>query len=128
MSGKWWKLGRDPHRADLTRLASPYRPESCGGIIPFPREQRRTAPLTRLEPPGYTPSSSGFRGKTGRFRPRRRGKSRRIRLTPEFWSIAAMRPSGLSQLDFGVDGLEFATSVVDLHLPVDAPLDAVEVG
>src|SRR3954447_7467162 len=35
--------------------------------------------------------------------------------------------SGLSQLNFWVDRLEFAASVVDLHLPVDAALDAVEV-
>jgi hypothetical protein len=36
--------------------------------------------------------------------------------------------TGLSQLDFGVDRFEFAAGVVDLNLPVDAALDAVEVG
>jgi hypothetical protein len=37
-------------------------------------------------------------------------------------------PSGLSQLNFGVDRLELAAGVVDLHLPVDAALETVEVG
>ena len=38
-----------------------------------------------------------------------------------------IRPSALSQLDFRVDGFEFAASLVDLHLPVDAALSAVDV-
>src|SRR5262249_9908412 len=35
--------------------------------------------------------------------------------------------SGLSQLNFGIDRLELAAGIVDLHLPVDASLDAVDV-
>ncbi len=34
----------------------------------------------------------------------------------------------LSQLNFRVDRREFAAGVVDLHLPVDAALGAVDVG
>ena len=41
--------------------------------------------------------------------------------------LSSLATSGLSQLDFGVDRLEFAAGVADLHLPVDATLDAVEV-
>lgn len=41
--------------------------------------------------------------------------------TRRFW---AKHPSALSQLDFRVDRGEFAAGVVDLHLPVDAALDA----
>ena len=36
--------------------------------------------------------------------------------------------SALSQLNFRVDRREFAAGVVDLHLPVDAALCAVDVG
>ena len=36
--------------------------------------------------------------------------------------------SALSQLNFRVDRLEFPAGVVDLHLPVDAALGAVDVG
>jgi hypothetical protein len=36
--------------------------------------------------------------------------------------------SALSNLDFGIDGLEFAAGVVDLHLPIDASLGVVDVG
>ena len=35
--------------------------------------------------------------------------------------------SALSQLDFRVDRSEFAAGVVDLHLPVDAALGAIDV-
>src|SRR5437764_125617 len=35
--------------------------------------------------------------------------------------------TGLSQLNFGIDRLELAAGVIDLHLPVDATLDAVDV-
>jgi len=37
-------------------------------------------------------------------------------------------PSALSNLDFGVDGFEFAAGVFDFHLPVDAALGRVDVG
>jgi hypothetical protein len=36
--------------------------------------------------------------------------------------------SALSQLDFRVHRLEFVAGVVDLHLPVYAALDGVDVG
>ena len=35
--------------------------------------------------------------------------------------------SGLSALNFRVDGLEFVSSVVDFHPPVDAALSVVDV-
>ena len=36
--------------------------------------------------------------------------------------------SALSALNFRVDGLEFISSVVDFHLPVDAALSVVDIG
>jgi hypothetical protein len=36
--------------------------------------------------------------------------------------------SALSNLDFAIDGLEFAAGVVDLHLPIDPSLGVVDVG
>ena len=35
--------------------------------------------------------------------------------------------SALSQLDFGINGLQFASGVVDFHLPVDASLSLVDI-
>ena len=35
--------------------------------------------------------------------------------------------SALSQLNFGIDGFEFAAGVVDFHLPIDAALSFVDV-
>ncbi len=39
-----------------------------------------------------------------------------------------MMASALSALNFRVDGLEFISSVVDFHLPVDAALSVVDIG
>jgi hypothetical protein len=36
MAGKWWELGRDPHRAGGSRLTSSRWAESCGGVMPSP--------------------------------------------------------------------------------------------
>lgn len=36
------------------------------------------------------------------------------------------RTSGLGQLNYGVDGFELCAGVVDLHLPVHAALDSVD--
>src|SRR3954470_13886653 len=40
---------------------------------------------------------------------------------------ATGQSSALSHLDFGIDGLQFATGVFDFHLPVDAALGLVDV-
>src|SRR6267154_1957424 len=53
------------------------------------------------------------------FLPRRRSEA-----TYHAW----FRTSALSQLDFRVDRDEFAAGVVDLHLPINAALGAVDVG
>jgi hypothetical protein len=39
-----------------------------------------------------------------------------------------IQASALSQINLGVDRLEFAAGVVDLHLPIDAALGAVHIG
>jgi len=36
-------------------------------------------------------------------------------------------PSALSQLNFGIDRLEFTAGIVDFHLPIDAALSFVDV-
>jgi hypothetical protein len=36
-------------------------------------------------------------------------------------------PSALSQLKFGINGLEFTACIVDLHLPINASLRGVNV-
>jgi hypothetical protein len=42
-------------------------------------------------------------------------------------SIAHLLPSALSQLDFGIERLEFVTGIIDFHLPIHATLTGVNV-
>ena len=37
-------------------------------------------------------------------------------------------PSAALQLDFGIDGIEICSGVIDFHLPVDASLGFVDIG
>ena len=37
-------------------------------------------------------------------------------------------PSALSQLNFRVNGGQFTSSIIDLHLPIDPPLSVVDIG
>ena len=41
---------------------------------------------------------------------------------------AQLKPSGPSRYNMRIDGLEFAARIVDLHLPVDTALRAIDVG
>src|SRR5262249_48252649 len=61
-----------------------------------------------------------------RFGPRRRTTGMQLHCIHDLRCQTG--PSALSQLDFGVDRREFAAGVVDLHLPVDPALGAVDVG
>ncbi len=44
------------------------------------------------------------------------------------WLLLTISPSGLSALNFRVVGLEFVSSVVDFHPPVDTALSVVDIG
>jgi hypothetical protein len=37
------------------------------------------------------------------------------------------RTSALSQLNFRVDGNQLASRIIDLHLPINTPLDSVDI-
>src|SRR5437899_259985 len=52
---------------------------------------------------------------------------RRLYIVSRGISSSISRASALSQLDFGVDRLQFPAGVIDLHLPVDAVLGVVYV-
>ena len=42
-------------------------------------------------------------------------------------ALGIKQPSALSQLNFGIDRLEFASGIVNFHLPIDTALGTVDV-